>query len=130
MNGAFHGQSLLFLIAIPNSIVTFGALRADIYPKKQFQLDAVLITVARIWHGQNGTSLIIKKRARETNLTPKTVRGIDKLAKASLFAKNSHILACRDLGTTRLAESMQMRRRAQKNIQLQSGGIIDHSHSL
>lgn len=47
-----------------------------------------------------------------------------KISKAAVTSKNSYILACRDLGRTKLAERVRSLRKASKNIQLQSGGVL------
>lgn len=52
--------------------------------------------------------------------------GVSKLGRAALSAQNSYILACRDLGRTRLAENLRDARKRQPNRQIQTGETINY----
>lgn len=81
-------------------------------------------TVRRLYRHTKALETEVVRTLQSKKMTTELAIGVLKLSKAAVAAKNSYILACRDLGKTKLAEDVRKARKIQKNRQLQAGGVI------
>lgn len=95
-------------------------------PPSQYSLATAVTpgTINRLKRHTQALELRIKRDYLAGKADYELANGIIKLSKAAVSAKSSYILACKDLRRTKLAEAIQSYRKAQKNRQLQAGGII------